>query len=189
MYSKYFSEDRFMTYLSWYYNFEDCILAHETCYKRLKLQKNRMMPINLLKKSFCNENEKGNREAKNIVHISSSLVYSLIGAIFIDSNLNLNKTREVTLNLISPLAEHLMGEGIVEEFAPLKLERYCMMKGWEKPKIIKETLNEHSSFRFPASSEYHLFIGKEKYSSLIEVSLKRAEYALYVMALEKLQIL
>jgi len=188
MRSKYYSSSRFIPLVSWYYCLEDCLLAHNSYSEKLKNLKQNKSAWSLITESFHSETDKSLNELRTLCYISSSLFYSLIGAIYIDSYMNLQETRKIALRLLIPIIKE--NEDLVYEFAPYKIQKICEEKSLGNPIIKKVDLNDKvQSYKYPASSEYQLWIGNKKYAALIENSLTNAEYALYVKALNELSLL
>ena len=99
--------------------------------------------------------------------------------------MDLQETRRIALRLLVPVI--LENEDAVFDFAPLRIQAICEDNSLPNPVIRKVDLNDKvQSFKYPASSEYQLWIGDTKYASLVENSLVNSEYALYVKALEEL---
>ena len=180
--ARYLTEERFVTAVSWEYNLEDCLLAHHNCFSQLKLLKQKMPPKELFIKSLEEQN------TRRLCYISASLFYSLIGAIFLDSQGDFARVQEVILEMMTCVAKKHFKREFILEYAVYKLEKYCESERLGKPVIKKFAVDEKESFTMPASSKYVLFTGDEECSSLISTSLKTVEYALYVLACEKLSL-
>jgi len=162
------------------------MLAHSSIFKKLKEARTQLKPKDLVTKPLYGLEEDASMQFIKLCVISSNLFYSLIGAIYLDSNLDYEKTRKIALEMVRPVAVEHVRDGFIEEFAPYKVEKICEERGLERPVLKKVSLEEKESYKHPAMSMYELWIGHENYGSLKESSSRSVEHGLYVFALEKL---